>query len=58
MTDAEKEIREAHKRAGTRYNRGENMQRVRQCLHQALAAIEIAAIKRNEFDDDADQAAM
>ncbi len=58
MTDAEKEIREARQRAVTCYKCGETGHRVRQYPHQPLDAIEIEAIKRDEFDDDIAQAAM
>jgi hypothetical protein len=58
MTDAEKKIREARQRADTCYKCGKTGHRVRQCPHQALAAIEIEAIKKTELDDDAAQAAM
>ncbi len=58
MTDAEKEIREARQRAGTCCKCGETEHQARQCHQQALIAIEIEAIKRDEFDDDAAQAVM
>jgi hypothetical protein len=58
MTDAEKEIRKTRQRAGTCYTCGENWHRARQFPRQALAAIEIKAIKRDKFNDDAAEAAM
>ncbi len=56
MIDAEKEIREARQRTGTCNKWGETGHKVRQCPHHALAAIEIEATKRDEFDNNAAQA--
>ena len=58
MTDAEKTLREARQRAGTCYKCGEAGHAIRHCPHQALAAIEIDAVTRDEIDDAAAQAAM